>query len=211
MTQKFDDYFSGAQEMTLVGPTFEPTELERFSHKAHDIIFIDGGSHYKQSFKSNKSLSIGDGDSFDGVLDILAPTHKDRSDLSLALDFIPGTCTKIHLYGLLGRRSDHELAVLGELYFFIKKRPSLTKVHCYHSHKSWLMLPKGHHSLKNIGHFSLFTLDDQNISLTGDLTYQATNAPFKALSSFGLSNSSRGAFEVTSEAPVVIIQENHDQ
>ncbi len=79
------------------------------------IVAVDGGYAHLKSAGAAPSVAIGDFDSLGYIPEdiecLTFPTHKNKSDLELALDYVVelGAST-IYIYGALGGRLDHTLA-----------------------------------------------------------------------------------------------------
>lgn len=171
------------------------------------LIGVDGGAH----FSENLNVWIGDADSYSH--EILADhifkfsSKKGLSDLALALDLIKTTTPQlIHLWGFLGGRKDHELFNLGESLRFLEGRLN-TKMNLYDENGTltYLLVSSGKWTFIHSGLFSLGTLKDTQVKLTGQCLYQLPHFhPLHALSSLGLSNEGRGEIELETEGPVFI-------
>lgn len=81
------------------------------------VVAVDGGYAHLDAISCNPDLVIGDFDSLgyipDGMKVIVHPSHKNASDLELALDYLEDAgCVKAVIYGALGGRLDHSVANL---------------------------------------------------------------------------------------------------
>lgn len=184
-----------------MGPILEPKYLE------YPTMAVDGGAHFIQK----SDVWVGDSDSFSG--EVVAthvfhyPPEKDRSDLHLALSLLdPRRSQKLHLWGFLGGRQDHELFNLGEAHGFLESA-SKCELIFYDStgRVVFWFLGAGFWKFSFHGAFSLGTLKTTSLSLEGRCKYQIRNStPFNPLSSLGLSNQGSGEMMLTTEAPVFL-------
>lgn len=173
---------------------------------ADAIMAVDGGL----SFAPNADFWVGDGDSSPPSLAL--PEHflklspdKDISDFKVSLDLL-GEAKIIHLWGFLGGRRDHELAIIGECHDFLKSHPQCHLKFYEKGVLAGVFFPEGSGKLDHKGGFSLFTLECSQISLTGDIRYSlpdpVTLTPF---SSHGISNISQGSIFYKSQAPLLFL------
>lgn len=73
---KLDKYLNNinsTNKINIVGP-----QIDNLKKLEEPIIFVDGGAKNR---KGSEGISVGDGDSFDGFLDVRLPTTKNFSDL----------------------------------------------------------------------------------------------------------------------------------
>jgi len=191
--------FEGQQDLTLVGPFCDPSTT-----LGEPVIFVDGGAHCR---KPGQGIAVGDGDSFDGELDILLNRDKDFSDLAFVLDNIPRGLSRIHLLGFLGGRRDHEMFNLGEVHqFLVAAAPA----------RVWfddrvLACSAGCWSFCRHGGFSLGALEESRIKVEGDCLYSCPEPTlFKPLTSLGLSNIGSGTIRLECSRPVFVFFEELD-
>jgi len=91
---------------------------DRWSAGAFDLIVaVDGGFAHLQSVSCDPDVAVGDFDSLGYVPTckevIEHPTHKDKSDLELALDYVLARgAGRVVVYGALGGRLDHSVGNL---------------------------------------------------------------------------------------------------
>lgn len=187
---KYLENFSDS--ITLVGP---------FASKKNfmePVIFIDSGTQYK----TDVGISLGDNDSFDGELNIKLNPHKNFSDLAYALKNIPSRFTIINLLGFLGGRRDHELFNLGEVSLFLKQRDMTTvffdtEIIAYSAGKWEFELNQT---------FSLFSFEENQVTLTGNCKYPLENQKITGYDSFTLSNEANGSIELKNSTPILILK-----
>lgn len=92
--------------------------VEQWSAGAFDLIVaVDGGFAHLQGVGCDPDVAIGDFDSLGRVpacqTVIEHPTHKDKSDLELALDYVAARGTeRVVVFGALGGRLDHSVGNL---------------------------------------------------------------------------------------------------
>jgi thiamine pyrophosphokinase len=192
------------KEWTLVGP-MGPTLPSSMGHEA--ILAVDGGA----AFCSRMDIWIGDGDSHLESIDCKNiyqfPPKKSESDLALALTFFhQSSPVVLHFWGFLGGRRDHELLNFGEALHFLETSPGSEVIFYDHNKRVALKcLGIGHWPMNHQGTFSLVTLKDTKIKLTGACLYPLDQeTQLSALSSLGLSNEAQGEFTLINQGPVMI-------
>lgn len=131
-------------------------------------IAVDGGLEYALKHQMNIVLAIGDFDSLDdqilssytGEL-IKLNKQKDDSDLAITLKYLVDYPEEIFVYGALGRRLDHTLANLSQLFYSDR---ALTY---YDHHNKIIGLSEGVHQIQkdNYRYFACLTLTTAIISL----------------------------------------------
>ncbi len=184
-----------------MGPNLHP-ELE-----AYPILAVDGGAHYSTKI----DVWVGDKDSFEGEVksevSFSHPPAKDVSDLGLALHLLTHHLHyRLHFWGFLGGRKDHELFNLGEGLHFLERHPE-SQIILYNDKKqiSFHLLGEGHWKFKHEGLFSLGTLKPTKVKLKGDCRFPIKDAlSLSPLSSFGLSNEAHGDIHLETKGPVFI-------
>jgi len=207
IVQKLKKELQGRIEILLLGPTLgdfsnEKALLSNLSPMA--VILIDGGANYQKEIcwensTKNPILKVGDGDSYDGEMDLILKKEKDFSDLKFVLDLLPPSITKIYALGLLGGRRDHELSNFAEINIFLQKRAQPTVVDLGEEVRAF---SAGNYEQNLKGTFSLFTFDKSQITLNGDCKYELkTPTLLSGLSSLGLSNEGRGKVSIQSQGP----------
>ena len=171
------------------------------------LMGVDGGAH----FAGRMDLWVGDADSFDGEVNsshlFRHPTGKDESDLALALRFFDGPCHyKLHLWGFLGGRKDHELFNLGEVLRFLDKHQECQALFYNEFGKIvFHAVGSGHWKFSHDGTFSLGTLKKTEVKLIGDCQFPISSfSTLEPLSSLGLSNRGHGEIILETEGPVFI-------
>jgi thiamine pyrophosphokinase len=211
-------------ELAIVGPL--STVAPKLSNKI-PFIYLDGGLRHKELIAATQlesySFAIGDNDSFEGDIDLfdkLLPAEKDYSDFGAALRVLKDrhTCPQnievIHLYGLLGERLDHQLAIFGEIIDFLKQtRHNQTfKAKLYPNSSSKetnevVTLFKGLIEENFEGIFSVMAIaESSEITLHGDLKYPIENHKMAPFSSHGLSNQAHGEIQISSTKPALFIR-----
>lgn len=196
MSKYIENYVSkfNSSTLTLVGPL-----LKTKSQFSEPVIFIDGGANYKRN--DSLGISVGDGDSFDGVLNEILPQEKDYSDLSYVLNNCTNKYDTVKLYGFLGGRRDHELINFGEVINFLNRQSIKSKVEF---DNEVTILSSGEWHIEVQGVFSLLSFVPQHISIVGACKYQLTNAELKPMSSHGLSNIGNGLIEIKCDSPIMV-------
>ena len=202
---KLRDDLAQIQEWTLVGP-LGPVLPD--SLKSYPIMAVDGGAHFTQQ----GLVWVGDGDSFRNE-EIKAehifnyPPEKSMSDLALALGLFRGHLPyKLHLWGFLGGRRDHELFNLGEASLFLENHPECQIIFYNSEGKiAFHFLGEGHWRFQHYGIFSVGTLKNTKVRITGDCVYPLKEeTQISSLSSLGLSNEARGEVTLQSWGPVFV-------
>lgn len=191
-------------EWALIGP-LGPSVPENL--QGLPILAIDGGANHNCHY----DVWVGDADSVKqdpkGSYAFHQNTEKDLSDLALGLDLLrPGKAYRLHLWGFLGGRKDHELFNLGEAMRFLETR-SGSEVLFYDGHGKpvFRLFGSGEWQIQVKGVFSLGTLRDVKLRLMGQCKYQVPHATiFSPLSSLGLSNEGAGKITLYNEGPVFL-------
>jgi thiamine pyrophosphokinase len=187
----FRSQLENAEKVTLIGPLFEGKITLPLDHPH---IFVDKGGMFlpdgvKQQPDRPTFIRVGDGDSFQGELDVKLNPVKDLSDLSYALGMIPSTCKHLQLRGFLGGRKDHEIINLGEVYNYLSENQSAD------FDFQIFALGKGQYHFSYFGTFSLLSFIPNQVTLEGNISYPLKgDAVVPPLSSLGLSNEARGDF-----------------
>ena len=190
------------RKVIVVGPC-PLGEAAKFPMPSYPVLFIDGGAAHQQHFKQHPSLSIGDGDSFSGHLDIVLPKEKNLSDLRAGLDLLPSHIEEIYFLGLIGGRKDHEMINLGEIHHFLQRQQVPTQAYF---DKDFQAIQKGTYHFSHQGIFSLIALQETDVSLNGEIDYPLKEStPLEVLSSRGLSNYARGEFTISCDRPLFIL------
>ncbi|HAZ12602.1 MAG: hypothetical protein A2X86_11610 [Bdellovibrionales bacterium GWA2_49_15] len=194
-----------ATRVIVVGPMplTPERDLEQLPLAACPTLFIDGGKTHQDHFNHTPSLSIGDGDSYKGPLDLILPKNKNISDLKAGLDLLSSEVEEIYFLGLCGGRKDHELINLGEIYHFLLRQ----QVPCRaFFDKDFHAVQKGTYELSYQGIFSLLAFQNTLVTLTGQVEYQlAQPTLLQSFSSQGLSNQSHGIFTLSCNLPIFLL------
>ncbi len=190
--------FNRTGTVTLVGPL-----AEQPGRITEPVIYVDGGS---RSRVEGTGLSVGDGDSFDGKIDILLNPEKNFSDLAFALEHIPQEYDAVVATGFLGGRRDHEMFNIGEAHHFLKSRANPTTIDFDGELTGYSM---GNWAFHRNGLFSVAVVETTHVQMTGACRYPcAERTEFKPFSSLGLSNIGTGTICMMSEGPVFILFED---
>lgn len=201
---KLPDEFHNIKEWTLVGPMGPKLPEEDFPFS---VLGIDGGAH----FCDRMDIWVGDGDSHLSTINsrhiFEFPPQKDSSDLALALSlFQTSGPMRLHCWGLLGGRRDHELLNLGEVMHFLENSPQ-SRASFYDSAGNIALecISNGSWNFNYQGIFTLACLKESCVTLTGACEYQLKHqTTFSPLSSLGLSNSAFGEFTLTNSSPLMV-------
>ncbi len=195
-------------ELALVGP-MGPDIVHPLSILPQ--IAVDGGEEYAHA----PFLWIGDGDSLNKKPQTAQVVElnpkKNISDLGHAFSLLSHhQVEKIHLWGFLGGRKDHELFNLGEGALFLKSRQQ-TELHYYIDKLSPEIsyYSKGEWSFEFNSEFSLGLIDPCHIAVLGEIDYPINRPTYiSPLSSFGLSNRANGRFFIEASGPFFLIRVN---
>lgn len=184
-----------------MGPAL-PDSLKHFP-----IIAVDGGGNHTD----RSDVWVGDSDSLINKIEAphiyRHPVEKDKSDLALGLSLLK-ECShyKIHFWGFLGGRKDHELFNLGEALGFLEQHPE-SQILIYDANEkiSFHLLGNGQWKFRHEGLFSLGTLKKTSVKLIGECHYPIPKSHILTpLSSFGLSNVGKGDMILDTAGPVFI-------
>jgi len=190
--------FSNCRQITLVGPFFDNRQTIE-----DPVIYVDSGSRFRTA---DEGISVGDGDSIDTPLEIQLNPDKDFSDLAFALGNIPEHYREIDLAGFLGGRRDHELINIGEAHHFLSTRKLSTKLRFDHE---IIGFSKGQWQFDRSGSFSIVTIEETLLQITGDGLYTCPEkTTFPPLSSLGLSNAGSGTICINCDGPVFVLFED---
>jgi thiamine pyrophosphokinase len=191
-------------EWIILGPMGPEVPL---IFQGHPILCVDGGANYSPRM----DVWVGDADSYhqEVVSDLMFkhPTEKDKSDLALALEVFQETHHyKLHLWGFLGGRKDHELFNLGECLTFLEKHHQ-SQILFYNEYGklAYYMMSAGQWTFTHVGLFSLGTIKTTSLRLYGKCRYQMKKKEvLQPLSSLGLSNQGEGDIHLETDGPVFI-------
>jgi len=191
--------FKNKKEWLIVGP-MGPTVSTSLTHLP--VLAVDGGANFCKKIE----LWVGDKDSFDGEISaeliFKHPQKKDQSDLALGFQILNLDGPLLfHLWGFDGGRMDHFLFNLGEIHHFLERKTQ-TKIFLYdlQGKISFIFFSKGEWSLSHKGVFSLGVLKSTCLTLKGDCDYPLNKKTLlNPLSSYGLSNFSRGELDIESD------------
>ena len=196
--KKYLNQFKSTKRINLYGPlSFQDIEYQ--NEIPH--ICVDGGSRVLKDLPH--SLCIGDGDSsLPGTeINYKLPKEKDISDLGFTLSLLENF-NQINLYGFIGERLDHQLAVFGEINTFLKN----VKESTFRLEHKIIATNFNNFQFEHQGLFSIFSLSDCILSIQGDCQYKLANKLIPKLSSFTLSNIAFGNVLVHSNKPIFIFK-----
>ncbi len=184
-----------------------PAELLK-NTEDHYCIFVDGGLRHLSLFshlERSQICSIGDGDSSQSRdFDFPLNTKKDFSDFHAALKLIPNTAQEIHLLGFMGGRLDHQLAIFGPLYRFLKQKKHLGREILFDINRG-RFLSAGSHEFHHQGFFSLLAFEETELRLTGACDYPLPiNTILEAFSDVAISNCSFGKVSTCCTNPLLL-------
>ncbi|WIV10810.1 thiamine diphosphokinase [Proteiniborus sp. MB09-C3] len=189
--------------------------LAKYFDDADIVICADGGARHLFNEDLVPDTIIGDLDSLDeealnsfqklGVNFEKYPTHKDKSDTELAIEFaIDKGATDITLLGATGSRMDHSLANILILYRLVNQNINAVIVDSHNE----MFITKSLLKLDNKdGHFvSVIPLTDSKVTLKG-FEYDTNSVEFNFGSTLGVSNiikDEEGLIEIESGICLVI-------
>jgi thiamine pyrophosphokinase len=201
---KLPPLYKNTFEWTLVGPMGPavPNDLAQ-----HPLLVVDGGAGHTERM----DIWIGDGDSYTDKINcehiFSYPPEKSQSDLALALSALNSQHQyKLHLWGFLGGRKDHELFNLGECLSFLADHPeSQILLYNAESEVSFHLLGEGEWSFEHHGPFSLGSIKNLEVQMTGDCLYPLRGPHLLTpLSSLGLSNEGSGRIFLQINGPLFV-------
>lgn len=195
---------SDMNEWLIVGP-MGPEIPKSLTHLP--TMAIDGGAEYCTQIDA----WVGDGDSCKTRI-VCANIYqfspnKNLSDFALGLSLFKSHPIKIHLWGLIGGRTDHELINYGEALHYLESAPG-TELIFYNQlgNVHALCLGKGERETEINGTFSLISSKMIKIQLTGDCNYQLVKeTELLPFSSLGLSNVAQGFVNIKNDGAVMIL------
>jgi thiamine pyrophosphokinase len=192
------------KEWVFVGP-MGPLLKDYLS--VYPVVAVDGGA----KFVNEAQIWVGDGDSSGPEGKVADSFHlpevKDHSDFAGALALLTsGQSYKIHLWGFLGGRRDHELFNLGEAMNFLQERMGSEILFYDCSGRIvFYLISVGTWRLHHQGMFSLGTLRETQVKLTGSVKYKLEfPTMLSPLSSHGLSNEGEGEMVLETMGPVFL-------
>ena len=206
--EEFLNKIDEIEKINIIGPMVDRKNIPKISGP---IIFVDGGKKFDKYFpkedicgESRPTFSLGDGDSYEGDLDLTIEKEKDFSDLNYAFRIIPTHIKEIHLIGFLGGRKDHELINLGECHQFLIKNSDTKVIFDLSEIESF---SPGDIKVNIEGIFSILSLTENNLGISGNckyhLSYPSKVSPF---SSHCLSNIGSGNIHIQSDRPIFLIK-----
>lgn len=190
----------GATQLFIVGPM-----LKHIYNPIGPTVFVDGGATFRGTVGVDGNIptvSVGDGDSGEALLEVSLPSNKDYSDLAFVLRSIPAHIRHLEMIGFLGGRRDHELIGFGEVHRFLKTKTEFTTVRF---EEAVVAFSAGRLKLNIEGRFSVGVFEETNVTITGACQFPL-NAPtvLEPMSSHGLSNSGRGPIVICSDKPCFV-------
>lgn len=195
-----------AADIWLVGPMARPPLPHDLRAKKMPQVAIDGGGQVADA----PCLWLGDGDSGfppAGVDAHLKPTQ-DMTDIEFALEFLRGgNWRRLHLSGFTHGRADHALANIGAVVAEMKNRPRFEQAVFYGDDGAAVqrVFAAGAQSFRHEGLFSVFTLAEAFVSISGACAYPAHRLLLPPLSGRGVSNVASGEVRVSADVPLVVM------
>ena len=204
------DGVATGDDLIVVGPVLDaPLDVARLGSlglSEAPQVAVDGGIQYAV----NPILWAGDGDS--GVMPKHIPAYfkesQDLTDMRFCLGGLrSGRWRRLHLFGFLGARRDHELANFGEIHAEMKHRDHFEAACLYDGdyRPALTFLQKGPRRFTHQGRFSLLAFDEAQITLKGACQYPAEGVLLPPLSGHGISNIANGEVELHASQPLLLI------
>lgn len=192
-------------EVSLIGPLSKRSQPKQ----NHPLIAVDGGIDSIDSSTTDfwyvgdcDSLSSGQQRIKEGLGHWILPKNKAASDLAMALTLLPNTMKKVHLLGLLGGRVDHQMMVFGEVQRSLKRLSQAT----ISFEQELQAYSAGEHQLSIEGGFSLFSLEEIELSIDGAVRYPLKPSTVFPGQSLTLSNEGHGSVCLRSSGPIFLYQ-----
>jgi thiamine pyrophosphokinase len=201
---KLPSPLSDMNEWLIVGP-MGPDAPKSLTHLP--ILAIDGGAEYC----THMDAWVGDGDSCKTKIDCeniyQYSTNKNLSDFALGLSLFETPPNRIHLWGLIGGRTDHELFNYGEALHYLDSAPNSELIfYNQQGNVHARCLGKGEREIEIKETFSLVSTRMIKIKLSGECLYQlARETELPPLSSLGLSNKGQGLVNIYNDGAVMIL------
>lgn len=180
------------------------------------IFFVDAGTKHKEKIQAfnlphlTLSLSFGDGDSSQKLGIDIYKTNQNLSDLSFICQwFLKQKKLKSLIFlGFSRGRLDHQLANLGEINQMVTQRAQLELPNIEMVLDNEITFyPPGVHSLFIEEKFSIMSLENNVLKLTGDCDFKLKVPTLTfALSSRTLSNVGRGQIKIEAQKSFMIIR-----
>ncbi|MCP4912885.1 MAG: thiamine diphosphokinase [Oligoflexia bacterium] len=187
------------------------------------VIFIDGGINFIDNIESlnlDNTYFVGDLDSAEEkkkkLLDSFMEDNifqfssdKDQSDLELALRLLTELTPNfrgntINIFNILGARQDHHFSNLLALQSYVANHPLTNLILKLDSN---VIISKGKVQIDHQGIFSIFTLNENSVTISGQAKYRLKQEALRPQSSQGLSNMAQGKVEIESSNSVIIFLE----
>ena len=174
-----------------------------------DYIAIDNGLTFLNRQHISPLIAIGDFDSLEdqnlliNTNIIRYPSHKDETDTALAIKWaIDHGYDEIDLYGVIGDRMDHYMAVLALL-----EKYAYMSIIVYDRHNKIQVLTSGkyHLSAKEYTYFSVFAFNQSVITLK-NCEYPLTDYLLKRTDSICVSNRCKDELILHTSDTVLLIQ-----
>lgn len=207
------------KKVWLIGPKLWNPSVQGLS-QADQHIFIDGGLIHREKIpeplkRDVPSFALGDGDSLrehgvnvEDKFDLIFPEDKDQSDFSLALSHLPDSLKAgsidFYLYGLSGGRKDHELALIGECFHFLKGRSDCAFHLHFPDNKREATIIGRQADFSYHGIFSVFSFEKAEVTIFGEVKFPIEKEALLPFQSLGLSNEAKGAIKINSDKPLII-------
>ena len=195
------------EQLALIGPILTQKIETTFPQ-----IAVDSGIQ----FASDPILWVGDGDSgpTSSLVPLVMKPTQNETDLRFCLNNIESwNWNRLHLFGFLGKRKDHELANLGEVCQAIVKRTNGSMAIFYNESllPEIYLYPSGTHSCLVDGVFSVLSFENCTMSISGECQFTIFNQRVGILSGLGVSNLGHGAVQIQSTSAFMVIMSGNQK
>ncbi|MDD8049341.1 MAG: thiamine diphosphokinase [Thomasclavelia sp.] len=178
-----------------------------------EYVGVDHGIDYLYEMGIKPTVAIGDFDSLkhqeilENLDTITLPTIKDETDLEAAIMYLEDNrFTDITVYGTTGGRLDHFMAVIS----ILAKYPEL-KIKVIDKQNKIQLLNTGRTKIykNNYKYFSLFALENTNISISG-AAYQLDNYLLRVEDPLCVSNQIKDEYAIIENNKNIILIQSND-
>lgn len=190
----------GLSSLTIIGPLAKSLPKALSS----PTLFVDGAIKLRPKKPDMPCFAVGDGDSSNpDLMDKLLPPKKDVSDLGYLLQTLP-PIPHVELWGFVGGRIDHQIAVWGEAHQYLLH--SLGYISFDSGRSGYFFSGKKSHKVQVQEGFSLFSIEPNEFKIHGEVEYSVNQfMRINPLSSLGLSNTGFGSVELEARRPLLLI------
>ncbi len=197
----------GHFEYLLVGGSPEPSSaalVRKLAAQSERVIAIDRGAEILETAGVAPWAYVGDSDSVGAEarawaedrssFELLRPSHKDQTDLALALDVVAERAVSprssiCRVTCVTGGRLDHQLGVIGTLVSHAELQPVIVE----DAFSAWLLAPEARRGVsfgeEEVGKtLSVLALESDTVVSEHGFTWDLDHHALEALSDLGVSN-----------------------